>query len=346
MSTDNLKSKRRADLGFRTLAFLLVLFGSVTVLVPVAYVITNSLSSKESIKTVPQSLVPKETYKIDIDGTPSFVYNLTVDGQKKQLAVVKKGGETWTYAEPGDLTKTYQLPAAAPELRATKVVVHTENFATALTKAPFGQYILNTLFIVVLAAAGTVASSLLVAFGFARFRAPGMSLMFLILLGTIMLPSQVTLIPTFILFQKIGWYNTWLPLIVPAFFANAWDVFLIRQFLMGLPLELDEAAKIDGCGPFRTLWHVILPQSVPVMLTVLLFTIIYVWNDFFTPLIYLQDPKLYTVAVGLESFNALYFQQAHLQAAGALMMLVPPVILFFLAQKYFIQGTVVSGVKG
>jgi multiple sugar transport system permease protein len=133
---------------------------------------------------------------------------------------------------------------------------------------------------------------------------------------------------------------------VPAFFANAWDVFLIRQFFMGIPKELDEAAKIDGCAPPRILWSVILPEAMPVVITVTLFTMIYVWNDFFNPLIYLQNPRLFTVAVGLQNFSALYFNNAHLQAAGALMMLLPPVVVFFLAQRYFIQGTVVSGVKG
>jgi multiple sugar transport system permease protein len=186
----------------------------------------------------------------------------------------------------------------------------------------------------------------MVAFGFARFKFRGSKTLFLILLATMMLPSQVVLIPTFVFFKWIGWYDTFLPLIVPAFFANAWDVFLIRQFFMGIPKELDEAAKIDGCDPLRTLWSVILPQALPVVLTVTLFTMIYVWNDFFNPLIYLQNPNLFTVAVGLQNFSALYFNNAHLQAAGALMMMLPPVLIFFLAQRYFIQGTVVSGVKG
>jgi len=330
----------------RRVALILVAVGSLAILVPLAYLVSGSLTSKETIKTVPQSLVPSETYRTPIDGQITFVYNMTVNGQPRQLAVVEKNGENWVYANPDNPAERYTLPAADPSARATKLAFHPENYSTALTKSPFGSYMLNTLVILAFVTLGTVLSSVLVAFAFARYRFRGMPLLFMILLSTVMLPSQVLLIPTFVFFANIGWYNTWLPLIVPAFFANAWDVFLFRQFFLAIPLELDEAAKIDGCGPLRVLWHVILPESLPVVLTVTLFTMIYVWNDYFGPLIYLKDRALFTVALGLQDFNALYFQQSHLQAAGALMMLLPPVLVFFFAQKYFIQGTVVSGVKG
>jgi ABC-type glycerol-3-phosphate transport system permease component len=173
-----------------------------------------------------------------------------------------------------------------------------------------------------------------------------MNILFLILLSTVMLPPQVTLIPAFILFKKIGWYDTFLPLIVPAFFANAWDVFLLRQFFMTLPTELDDAARIDGAGPFGILWHVIIPQSYPVIATVTIFSILYAWNDFYAPLIYLQSQEHWTIALGLQSFNAIYSKQGHLLMAASALMLIPPVLLFFFAQKLFIQGVVVSGIKG
>ncbi len=161
-----------------------------------------------------------------------------------------------------------------------------------------------------------------------------------------MLPTQVTLIPTFILFRYIGWYDTLLPLIVPAFFANAWDVFLFRQFFMSIPLELDDAARIDGANPLQILWYVILPQSKPVIITVTIFSILYAWNDFFNPLIYLQSEKNWTISLGLQMFNAIYRNNDAYLLAASVVTLIPIVILYFIAQRYFIQGVVVSGVKG
>lgn len=341
-----LVSKSAMDRRVRLVAFLLVALGSIAIFLPVAYLVSGALGSKETIKTVPSSLIPFETYRVQIEGQTNFVYNMTIDGQTRPLAVVKKMGESWLYANPSNPSETYTLPAADPSLKASRLALHPENFSTALTKSPFGSYMVNTVVIMILATLGTVVSSVLVAFGFSRYRFRGKGVLFLILLATVMLPAQVLLIPTFIVFTKLGWYNTWLPLIIPAFFANAWDVFLFRQFFLGIPTELDEAAKMDGCGPLRVLWNVILPQAVPVILTVTLFTMIYIWNDYFSALIYLKDRDLFTVALGLQDFNALYFQQAHLQSAGALLMLLPPVLVFFFAQKYFIQGTVISGVKG
>ncbi len=186
----------------------------------------------------------------------------------------------------------------------------------------------------------------MVAYGFSRFRAKGLNWIFLIVLATIMLPAQVTLIPTFIIFKTIGWYDTLLPLIVPAFFANAWDIFLFRQFFMSLPLELDDAARIDGAGPWQILWHIIIPQAKPVIITVTIFSILYAWNDFFGPLIYLQSEKNWTISLGLQMFNAIYRNNDALLMAASVMTLVPVVILFFIAQRYFIQGVVVSGIKG
>jgi multiple sugar transport system permease protein len=339
-------SKRTAERRERSLALILIVLGSLTVFVPIAYLISDALSGKETLKVQPKPLLPSESYTVTIDGKPCYVYDIEIDGKIRPLAVVAKNGGVWTYADPADPTKTWDRDAEAVDKRTKTVTFHPENFGLALQKAPFGRYVANTLLIMLLVTIGTVASSVMVAFAFARYRLKGMPALFMVLLATLMLPSQVVLIPTFVVFKSIGWYNTFLPLIIPAFFANAWDVFLFRQFFMGIPRELDEAAKMDGCSPLRTLWSVILPQAAPVVLTVTLFTMIYVWNDFFNPLIYLQDPNLFTVAVGLQNFSALYFNNAHLQASGALMMMLPPVLIFFLAQRYFIQGTVVSGVKG
>jgi multiple sugar transport system permease protein len=193
---------------------------------------------------------------------------------------------------------------------------------------------------------GMLVSSSIVAYGFSRFRARWLNVLFILLLSTIMLPSQVTLIPVYILFQKIGWVDTLLPLIIPAFFANAYDVFLLRQFFMTIPLELDDAAKIDGANPLQTLIFIMLPQARPALVAVAIFHFLWAWNNFYEPLIYLHSRENWTVAIGLQTFDALYSVNTHLIMAASVVMVIPPILLFFFAQKIFTQGVVISGVKG
>lgn len=206
----------------------------------------------------------------------------------------------------------------------------------------------NTLVIAILGTIGAVASAVLVAYGFARFRIPGKNALFIVMISTIIIPFQVTLIPTYIIFQAIGWTGTWLPLIVPHYFANAYNVFLLRQYFMTLPRELDEAAMIDGASPFRVLVSVIVPQAWPVIIAVTLFHFFFAWNDFLNPLIYLTShAELWPIAVGLNNFNTV-FRNAGTPAviqAGAVMAIVLPVAIFFVAQRAFMRGVVISGVE-
>ncbi|MGQ9555344.1 MAG: carbohydrate ABC transporter permease [Anaerolineae bacterium] len=223
------------------------------------------------------------------------------------------------------------------------------NFPDALRLLPFGRFYRNTAFVTFGSMVGAVLSSSLVAFGFARLRAPGRDLLFVILLGTMMLPGQVTLIPLYLLFNKIGWVNTYYPLIIPAYFGGgAFNIFLLRQFFMTIPLEMDDAAKIDGCGFFETYWRLILPLARPAVATVAIFHFMYHWNDFFTPLIYLNDLPKFTVAVGLAFFRGSGMGSGRLDwlMAASVTALMPCLILFFLAQRLFIQGIVITGVKG
>lgn len=336
----------------KIIALIILALGSIFILYPVAGMLCNSFSSKTVIKTVPASLIPIEGKQVSVPnyGTPGkkyFLYNVEVNGQKRQLAYVDKEDKLWKYVNPDNPSEFYLLPPATPDMRVRTVKFNWPNYSEALKKSPFPRYILNTLFILIIATVGAVLSATLVAYGFARFKFKGRNTLFILLLSTMMLPSQVTLIPSFVMYNWLGWYNTYLPLTVPAFFAcSAMNVFLVRQFMMGLPLELDEAAKIDGCGPLRILWSVIVPQAKPVLLTIGLNTAIFWWNDYYYALIYIQDKMKYTVSLGLQSFNALYFNNSGLMAAATIMMMIPPVIIFFAFQKYFIQGTVISGVKG
>jgi ABC-type glycerol-3-phosphate transport system permease component len=219
------------------------------------------------------------------------------------------------------------------------------NYAEALTYVPFGRYTLNTLLIASMTIFGHLLSCTLVAYAFARLRAPGKDTLFLILLATMMLPYPVTMIPIYIGFEAVGWVNSFLPLIVPAFFGSPFYIFLMRQFFLTLPVELEDAARVDGANTLQIIRHVILPISKPALATVAIFSFQASWNDFLAPLIYLHDQSKYTVALGLSFFRSSYdVQWAYLMAASLVTML-PVILLFFLAQRLFIQGIALTGIK-
>ncbi|MCL6458494.1 MAG: carbohydrate ABC transporter permease [Gorillibacterium sp.] len=223
-----------------------------------------------------------------------------------------------------------------------------KNFIQGWTILPFGRYFANTTIITVLGTLGTVFSCSLVAYGFAKFRSKLSNMMFILVISTMMLPAQVTMIPTYMMFSKLHWVDTFLPLIVPQWFAvGAFYIFLLRQFFKTIPKELDDAALIDGCGSFRYFWQVIVPLSKPAMLTVTVFAIINNWNDFMGQLIYLNSDVNYTVAIGLSFFNSKYgTQQMSLLMAVSFLSMLPLLFVFFFAQKYFVQGITTTGIKG
>ena len=211
---------------------------------------------------------------------------------------------------------------------------------------PFVRFAWNTVFVTALALLGQLISSSLVAFGFARLRFPGRDVLFLILLATIMIPYQVTLIPTFILFRILGWLDTYAPLIVPYWLGGgAFFIFLLRQFYMRLPLDLDDAGRIDGASTFGIYRHIILPQSRPALGVVAVFSFLNHWNDFFNPLIFLSTTEKYTLALGINLFRGYQVTQWHLLMAASVMVSFPCILLYALAQRYFIQGIVFTGVK-
>jgi multiple sugar transport system permease protein len=331
----------------KILALALLTLGSILVLMPLAWMVSTSLKTEDMASGFPPEWIPHDIVQVSIEGRQRFLYWVPIDGQMRQMAMMKKRpGEKAIFADPTNPSSTVELPLAGLK-RVSKINFHWENYKKALIEqSPFLLYTKNTLIIVFTTTIGVLISCILVAYGFSRFRAPWIDLMFLLLLSTIMLPAQVTLIPTFVFFQKIGWYDTFLPLIVPAFFGNAWDVFLLRQFFMSVPIEMDEAAKIDGASPLGILYHILLPQAWPAVATVAIFHFLWAWNDFFGPLIYLQTQTKWTIAVGLQSFRALYSRNLTGMMAASTVTMLPCLLLFFLAQKLFIQGVVVSGIKG
>lgn len=221
------------------------------------------------------------------------------------------------------------------------------NYKEALTMLPFGRYFLNTLFVVVFTVLGTVITSSLCAYSFSRIEWKGRDTVFGILLTAMMIPFAVTLIPTFIGWQKLGVVNSYAPLIVPAWFGGGvFNVFLLRQFFRTIPKELDEAARIDGAGHFTIYSKIIIPLSKPSLIVVSLFSFMGSWNDFLGPLVYLNDGDKFTLSLGLMQFQGMYSAQWQYMMAAATVVLVPIVIIFFIGQKYFIEGILMSGMKG
>jgi len=222
------------------------------------------------------------------------------------------------------------------------------NFREALSnpQLPFPLFFRNTMILEIGIIAGRLISCTLIAYGFARLEAPGKNVLFAILLATLMLPGAVTQIPRFILFNKIGWVNSYLPLIVPTWFGEAYAIFLMRQFFMTIPRELEEAARIDGANFLQIILGVIVPLSMPVLTVVLILSFKDIWNEFFNPLLYLNDLTKYPVAVGLAYFNGQFRVQMSLLMAASVVVMLPLVIVFFIAQRAFVEGVSLTGLAG
>ena len=226
--------------------------------------------------------------------------------------------------------------------------IRPQNYVDVLTRQPFGRWMINSIVVVAVTTFGMLASCSVTAFAFARLRWPGRDTLFLVLLATMMLPGQVTLIPTFIMFRWLGWLNTYLPITVPAFFARqAFFVFLLRQFFMTIPLDLDDAARIDGANNLQIFWHIILPMSKPALGVAALMFAQFKWREFLPPLIYLQKREMLTAAVGLKQFlDPTYGTDWHLMMAANILFMIPIIVTFYFTQRYMIQGIVITGVKG
>ena len=317
-------------------------------LLPLLYMVTASFQQAGQASTPGAPVYPATPVTAVYQGATYPIYAVPIDGTTRNLMLVVKGRESSTFVDPSDPSATpiewqgrwrtlNQAWSFAPQL---------ENFTTVWSQLNFPRLLFNTAAIAILSTLAAVVSSALVAYGFARFRFPGRNVLFIVLIATIILPFQVTLLPTYVLFTKLGWNGTWLPLIVPHLFANAYNVFLLRQYFMSIPRDLDEAAMIDGAGPFRVLRSVILPLSVPAIVAVSLFHFFFAWNDFFVPLLYLASkPELQPLSIGIQQYNALYATQPTLIQAASLMTMAVPVVIFFLAQRAFMRGVVITGVE-
>jgi multiple sugar transport system permease protein len=323
---------------------------------PFAFMIFTSLKTQDQISIVGAPIWPAKPPVFEYNGKKVDVFIVPLakcqgfdpgTGASRGLALVKKGQKESVFVDPDDLGRGEFTCAVSWRAldRAWEFAPTWSNYQEVWDTIDYPRLMWNTVFYAVATTIAVLISCTLVAFGFSRFRFPGRDLLFIVLISTIFLPAAVTIIPTFTFFQRIGWVGTWLPLIVPAFFANAYDVFLLRQYFMTLPRELDEAAMIDGASPLRVLWSVIIPQSYPALMAVTVFHIVFAWNDYFGPLIYLTSNRdAWPISIALSTFNGMYGDRPQLIQAGALMALIAPLLLFVLAQRFFVQGIVITGV--
>jgi multiple sugar transport system permease protein len=317
---------------------------------PLVRSFTISIKSPEQNALVDGPLLPSTPQVVTYKNRDYPVYQVPFpDGSIKSLALYKKGRTSSTFLDPANLA----APPVTWEgqwrtLQPTYVFdPQWHNYADVWDQIQYPRLLFNTIAIAVIGMIGTIVSCTLVAYGFSRFRFPGRDALFVLVIATIFLPGAVTVIPEYFVFSKIGWVGTWLPLLVPAFFANAYDVFLLRQYFLTIPREMDEAAAIDGAGPFKTLTSVLIPQAWPVIVAVAIFHLVYSWNDFFAPLIYLSsNPDLVTLPVGLATFSgARMAVNPGLIQAGTLMTMIIPIVLFLIFQRVFVRGIVITGVE-
>lgn len=330
--------------------FLLVLFLS-----PFAFMVFTSLKTPEQIGVIGAPIWPAAVATFDYNGKALDIFTVPLNtcegsedsGGSSGLALVKKGTRASTFVDPDDLERgefVCQVSWRALD-RPWQFSPTFSNYTEVWRSIEFPRLLWNTFFYAIATTVGVLLSCTLVAYGFSRFDFPGRDFLFIVLIATIFLPGFVTVIPTYTFFQKIGWVGTWLPLIVPSFFGNAFDVFLLRQYFMTIPREMDEAAMIDGASRFRVLTSILIPQSYPVLLAVTVFHIVFAWNDYFGPLIYLSTNRAaWPVSVALSTFNGIYGSKPQLIQAGALMTLILPLLLFIAAQRFFVQGIVITGV--
>jgi multiple sugar transport system permease protein len=331
---------------------ILVLF-----LAPFAFMIFTSLKTQDQITIVGAPIWPARPSITEYNGATIETFTVPLgqcdgfesgDPSTRTLGLVTKGRQESTFMDPSDPSRGEFLCQVSWRAldRPWQFSPTWSNYVEVWESVNFPRLLWNTVFYAVSTMIGTLIASTLVAYGFSRFRFPGRDFLFVVLLSTIFLPAAVTIIPTYTFFQRIGWVGTWLPLIVPHFFSNAYNVFLLRQYFMTLPRELDEAAMIDGASPLRVLTSVIIPQSYPAMMAIVVFHIVFAWNDYFTPLIYLSSSREnWPISVALSTFNGIYGQRPQLIQAGALLAIILPILLFAVAQRFFVQGIVVTGVE-
>jgi multiple sugar transport system permease protein len=340
------------DTDRRTKRFLLgsvlTLFATMLVsvyLLPLAYGFTSALKSPAQLTDPNQPILPKGPATFELDGEEYDVYQVPIDGETRELALVRPGRQVSVFVDPADPGTEIEWEGNWRGLPpAYGLDPQWNNFPEVAETLDIARMFRNTAIIAGLGMAGTVISSVLVAYGLTRFNIPFKWFILVTLLAAIILPRAVMLVPSYAVYLRLGWVGTWLPLIIPHFFANAYNVFLLRQFFLTIPRDLDEAAAIDGAGPLRILLTIIVPQAKAAIVAVALFHFFFAWNDFFEPYIYLAgEDELMPISVGLYSFLGLYREQTHLVQAASMIAMSVPIAVFLFGQRFFMRGIDLSG---
>ncbi len=326
-------------------------------LIPFLWMLITAFKSNADIFHTPPRWLPYDNVRVEVNGEQLPLYTVQTESGVKELAVIEIIEGVGKFVDPArpDQVSTYEIQQGTTKI--AEPIMHIsfrwQNFPDAMNRgsrpgigASFWVYFKNSLIIAFFVIIGTLLSNAPVAYAFARLKFPGRDVLFVIVLATMMLPYQVTMIPLYLFFNNfLRWGDTFLPIIVPAFFANAYDVFLLRQFFRTIPEEMCDAARVDGASEWQIFTQLILPLSVPVLATVTVFTFLWAWNDFTGPLLFLTSPKNFTMALGLQDFQSQRTLVWNQLMAAATVFTVPIVIAFFFAQKTFIQGIKLTGSK-
>ena len=326
-------------------------------LLPFLWMLITALKSSRDVFHTPPRWLPYDNVRVEVDGEQLPLYNVqTVDGVR-QLAAIRIIEGVGTFVDPADPGQTFEYEIQQGAVKIAEPVMEIsfrwQNFPDAMSRgnrptvgANFWVYFKNSLIIAFFSIMGTLLSNAPVAYAFARIKFPGRDLIFILVLATMMLPFQVTMIPIYLFFNNfLGWGDTFLPLIIPTFFANAYDVFLLRQFFKTIPEEMCDAARVDGASEWQIFTRIVLPLSVPVLAAVTIFTFLWAWNDFTGPLLFLTSPRNFTMSLGLQDFQSQRTMVWNQLMAASVVFTIPIIIAFFFAQKTFIQGIKLTGSK-
>ena len=353
----SLRRKRIRDFFQGLFSHTIINFVGLFFLVPFIWMLVTSVKSDQDVFHTPPRWLPYDNVTVNVNGQSLPLYNVKTESGAKELALIKIVEGMGTFVDPQNPTQELQYEIQQGTTKIAEPIMHISfrwrNFPDAMARgsrpgvgASFWVYFKNSLIIAFFTILGTLLSNTPVAYAFARINFPGRDILFIIVLATLMLPYQVTIIPLYLFFNDyLHWGNTFLPLLIPAFFANAWDVFLLRQFFKTIPEEMCDAARVDGASEWQIFTRIVLPLSVPVLATVTVFTFLYAWNDFTGPLLFLSSPDKFTMALGLRDFQGQRTMVWNQLMAASAMFTIPIIIAFFFAQKTFIQGIKLTGSK-
>lgn len=339
--------KRRKELSRQIKLHLALVTGAILFSVPFYWLVTTSLKPDIRTNQFPPDLIPVQQSSVKIEGQDRMVYLM---GQTKVAKVGELEGDKWQVATVGDTGKVLEVASTSLKPDVHPVLLW-KNYSDALAFLP-PEYnhglrpLWNTIYVTLLVILGTVLSSSLVAFSFARLKWPGRDVLFVILIATMMIPPAVTMLPVFLIFRSLNWIDTLRPLWVPALFGSAFNVFLLRQFFLTIPNDLEDAAKIDGCSYFTIYWKIMLPLIKPALAAITIFAFMGSWNNFMGPLIYISSPEKMTLAYALQLFQGMHGGEPAMMMAAATLVMLPVLGVFFFTQRYMIQGVTLTGIKG